>query len=422
MLAPLVVLAAVAWPAHHQAAQEAGGGSLVPYRYPLVGVSRTTSEIAFYEKRVKADPTDAADEAILARLYLHQARMTMDPAYFMLAEQMAQASMSHQPFNNDNAEMIVARVDEAKHDFRGALQICQKVAREKTQEDEVLVEGTCNLGLGKVAEAQAAVDRLVGMASNLSTWSMEALVREDRGVDPQEAWHKAFSLEEAGDMYGSAWSRTLYGRWYFRHGHYAEAEGLYREALRVFPQFPLTLQQLAELDTVTGHYDEAETCYAQAYAVAPQATYLTGKARVRQLRGDSTGAAQLQASAEAILRRDLKSSPLGHGRDLACLLLTRGGPGDVAEAVAIMTKDIQNRRDWLTLDACAWALQAAGRYAEAEKVEQEALAGGIHSAQLRWRLAELKKAQGQAGADDEAEALRDNPDFKRAHAAVPFML
>jgi hypothetical protein len=60
--------------------------------------------------------------------------------------------------------------------------------------------------------------------------------------------------------------------------------------------------------------------------------------------------------AETELRRNVEGNALGHRRDLAHLLLERGAPDDVEEAVALMKTEAAQRRDAETLNLLAWAL------------------------------------------------------------------
>ncbi len=431
VLLPFAVLAAVTWPmwgrrsgAPVDAAETAG---LAPYRYPVGRRPDPASDIAFYRKRLASDPTDAGTYATLARLYLREARLTNDPTWFMLAEQFAHQSLSHQPYLNDNAQMVIARVLEAKHDFRKALDLAADVLRIKsTQADAVMVQVTCYLGLGRVREAAQAADRLVHLQAGTATFTVQALVKETQGDDGGvlACLHQAFAREEPGDLYGSAWARVMFGRFFFRHGHVAVARGLYQEALRIMPDFPLALQYRGELETACGEYDQAVKDYSDAYDMVPLATSLSAIAWLRHLQGDEARRAEVAAKAEAMLRRDIRGSPLGHGRDLACLLLERHAGRDVEEARTILARDVKNRRDWLTLDAYAWSLQACGRPAEALAVEQQALACGIHSAQLVYRMSELEAAMGrpEAAARHRRAALEYDPGFVQTHARVPFML
>jgi Tfp pilus assembly protein PilF len=200
---------------------------------------------------------------------------------------------------------------------------------------------------------------------------------------------KAISLEEAGEPYGSAWARTLWGRFLARRGHFVEAQQRYEEALKVLPGYPLALVQLGELETRTGQYARAEAHYNQVLARTQGAAQvfdhlvLRGLANLSYLKGDRPGTKNLLDRAEARLRHDMNA--FGHRRELARLLLERGRPQDLGEVLSLMKVELTLRRDPETWDTQAWALMRAGRWSEAHQAMAAALKGGLRDASIFYR-------------------------------------
>jgi tetratricopeptide (TPR) repeat protein len=165
----------------------------------------------------------------------------------------------------------------------------------------------------------------------------------------------------------------------------------------------MTLVNLAQLKIRQGHYGEADRLYADVTAASEgnptvyDPLVLRGRARLKVLQGNRSGAESLWSQAETLLRQSFvgaNASSFGHRRDLARLLLERGRTEDVGEAVSLMQNEIKLRRDADTLDTYAWALSQAGQQQAAQKVIQAAIAQGIRSAGIFDRAGAIDRALG----------------------------
>ncbi|MHB2019491.1 MAG: tetratricopeptide repeat protein [Candidatus Xenobia bacterium] len=384
-------------------------------------ISNYQKEIADCQARIKRDPDDALNMNLLAGMYFHLAHVTNEPALYMLTEQTAQHSLDALPGDNPGAVAMLARVDEAKHYFRQALKLAESIEKSKERMAALGVEAVSYLGLGRANDARHVAQAMVKTQASSASYGYLALVDEIEGKDGdvEKDYANAFRLEQGGDGFGSGWLRCMYGRFMYRRGRIAAARGLYQEALRVFPQFPLALGLLGDLEVSQGELDAADLHYTQAYNQSPMPLYLMGKAKVARLRGNKAEAAMYTLKAEQWLRKDLATSPLGHGRELAMLLLDGGRPEDVPEAVAVMEKDVRNRRDWQTLSIYGQALEAAGRWPEADKVLQEALKPGLRDADTLYfaGCAAAKLGRTDDARRDFEAALSADPVFDHADDA-----
>ena len=185
---------------------------------------------------------------------------------------------------------------------------------------------------GRGYAAAAIADSLAEQYLSLGSLTLRALTHAAQGQDPQalEDFQRAIAAEEPTDTAGSAQTRVFLGRFYAQRGDYKTAQGLYREALEIVPDYPLVHLQMAELATIKGQYRTAKYHY-QAVG-GPIA--LHGLARLQALQGRPANEAW--DSAEQELRRTIAGNAFGHRRDLAHLLLERGDPADREEAVALM--------------------------------------------------------------------------------------
>lgn len=381
-----------------------------PYRYRFsqsldsaVGSAALEKEIAFYQARIARNPKDGLDLASLASAYLQMARLTGLSNWYLLAEQAAQRSLTNLPFDNHGATLALARIAEARHDFTEAIRLAEQVLQAQPGNEEALaLKVTANLAMGQVKEANQVADTLVNRTPTVGTLTLRALVKVAQGQDQaaMQDFQQALIVEEAGDASGSAWTRTLLGRFYAQRGNHTLAAQLYREALRILPYYPLALVNLAEQETRLGQYETAERHYAEVFAISQDSTaqvfdhvVLRGRAKLRDLQGDPSGAT-LQDQAETRLRQHLSLSEFGHRRELARLLLERGRSEDVEEAVSLMQAEVRNRRDAETFDTLAWTLSRSGRWREAQQAMHEALRWGIRDAGMFYRAGTIEQALG----------------------------
>lgn len=290
---------------------------------------------------------------------------------------------------------------------------------------------TSYLAIGKLPEAQEAIQRLVKQTPSLATYTLEALVHEAQGQDEQviHAFQQALAAEEPGEVASSAKTRTLLGRFYTQRGKTKLARQLFQEAHRIAPQNTLALVEQAKLETQQGNYQAAEDLYTQvsgssAIAHGLDHQVLQGQALLKLLQGERKVALSLWAKAEQNFRHhhhpsaehthdetghtqphehskasqsgeDHKSEQsFGHRRDLARLLLTRGQPADLSEALKLMQTEVQIRRDAETLETFAWALQLSQQEQAAQKVLQEAIALGTREARLFYRAGMVEQSLG----------------------------
>ena len=359
------------------------------------------TEIAFYEERLARNPEGALDRAGLAGAYLKEARVTGDLRWYLLAEQTARASLARLGVNNDGAVLALARVAEARHDFHEAM----RLARAAGPSDEALpILVTSSLASGDVPAAARTARVLLAADPSLRAYALRALVEiaQGRDAEAEADFRRAITLEEPEEAASSTWVRGLYGRFLYQHGRFDEARMLFTEALRILPQYPLALTDLAVLDLRQGRDDDAVDHLTRVVTVTRDApnvydhVVLRGVAQARELRGRRADADRFWRDAEARLRQDAASGAYGHRRELARLLLTRGRPADLPEALRLMRLELAVRTDPDTLDTTAWALCRAGRWEEAERAARAAMRWGVRDARYFYRAAAVAQGLGDA--------------------------
>ncbi len=390
-----------------------------PYRYPYrdslpksnTPTARIEQEIAHYQQAVRQNASSGLDEGALAIAYLQMARATGQEQWNLLADQAAQQSLTKLPVNNSTALAVLARVAEAQHDFDTTLKLAGQIPDPK---EAIALQVTTNLALGKLPAANEAAQKLVDLALSPSAFTLLALVEVAQGNDAAglENFRYALTVEDPGELSASAHTRTLLGRFYYERGQLGLAHDLYREALRILPGYHAARLNLAQLEIRQGHYRAAERHYAQIPATSNGAVtiynplVLRGRAKIKALQGDRPAAKAHWSEAETLIRQSFAGPDgftQGHRRDLASLLLERGNPNDVAEAVTLMQTEVTRRRDAKTLEVYAWALSAQAKWQPAQAIGKEAIALGTRDAILFHRAAAIETALGNTA---QAETYR----------------
>ena len=357
-----------------------------PYPYRIPKAASPDAEIAFVERRVKANPDGALDLAALAGLYLKKSK-TCGGAWTEKAAEAARLSLEKMPFSNTGAKLVLATIAQSRHHFAECRRLCEEVLAESPRnEDAVALLITTHVAIGSVEEAQPLADRLVDALPTTASWSLHGLVMAARGRD-REAVHdftRAIEAEEFGQQELSAQVRAWLGRHHFRRGRFRDARECLEAALAIDAANPIALGALGELDAREGRVDEAERCFSAAFHLSKAPVWIAKKAA---LKGGAEGD-ELYALAEKMMREE----PFGHATQLARLLLDRGRN---AEALEVILAESKRRRDAETLDVLALALLRANRAAEARDVMREAL-GRFAEPSLYGRAAEVERALGAA--------------------------
>ncbi len=385
---------------------------VAPYRLPLMA-SGTRQEVEHFKARVDHNPEGFLDRAALAEAYLARARETRDPAMYLLAEENARLSLKSMPHLNPGAELVLAQLDVARHDFRGALErIARILGEDPAHIPARALKVTALLALGQVPAASQLADELARQQPGLASSVLRAQTLVARGRDEEaarELW-KGIDREQAGELASSLQARVMLARLYARHGKLRLAERVLTSALTI-ARDPAALAELGRLDLARGHFSAAHERFTESYAVGRDPSALQGLARAFEGLKLEREAAEARQRVEDAYRRELEGQQtMGHRRALAGLLLERGEAG---EAVELMQAELAVRRDFETLMMAARALRLAGRPKQGWPLVEEAFAPGYRDAPA-WReraaLAEaLKRAEEAERYRQEATRLNPVP-------------
>lgn len=399
VLVGAVVVAALALRRARGVADDARGelapqAAAVRYRYAIGQAADATAgdEIAALEARVAAQPSPF-DDAALADLYFRRGQRGGDPQDHQLAEARARRSVAVLASPNP-AVLTLARLADARHEFRAAIELARRHTGRSSAAQ--LVIATAELALGELSAAADAAHAALAIKPDTAGYLTRALVMQAQGRDAEAAhdFAAAARLEEPGDVAGSARLRALWGRFLIRRGELAGAARVLDEALRIAPGAALATALQGELALRTGRAREAAERFEQAFIASRQVRYLIDQARAEELAGDAATAGALRDQVERIVRGELGEGGTGHRLDLAEVLIDRGRPSQLAEAVALARDEVARRGSFEARFQLARALFRSGASDEAERQVQAALATGAREAQLHELAARLAARRG----------------------------
>ncbi len=153
------------------------------YRYPFIKLStqdalqQVQAELAFLQARAAERPNDGLVRADLAQSYFKMGKATGETHWYLQAEQTARRSLSLLPFDNEGATLVLARVAEAKHDFKTAIQLANEILSQKPNHPDALgLLVTSSLAQGNLEDAAEKAAQLVKQIPTLPSLMLQALV------------------------------------------------------------------------------------------------------------------------------------------------------------------------------------------------------------------------------------------------------
>ena len=391
--------------------------AIVHYRYPIAPVrvapiDDLNETIAILERRIAEPVPSPMEMADLADLYLKRAQIAADPADYTRSETIARRSLSIMR-SPSSAPLTLAKLASAHHEFRAAISLAREFLTHSKSPGALGVLASAHLALGELDRASEAAEWAVGVKPDSAGYLMRALVFQAQGRDAEAAFDFAHAaeVEVAGDPEDAARLRTLWARFLLRRGEWSGAEALLTEAVRIAPEYPLAVAHQGELALRTGHAKQAKALFERAFVASRQVRYLIDEARAQELAGDVAGATSTRTQVERLVRTELRDNGLGHRLDLVEILVDRGAPADLQEAIDLAAAEVLARPSAETRFQQARALAAGGNRREALDAVRAALATGAREARLYELAARLERANGNVQRADlyAGEAARLDP-------------
>ena len=365
-------------------------------RTELTETARRDADIAFFARRVAADPIGAADRARLAALYLQRGRETGDFGDYRRAEQLARRSLALRVAHNGNTYGLLTAALLAQHRFLEALAAARAlVALEPHVPRHQAVLAEIELELGRYREARALFDSLwparndLAVAPRVARWA-ELTGRTElarRLLDRALADARGRADLPAEQL---AWFHLRVGDLALRHGRLEDAAWALRAGLAARPGDYRLLAALARLEAARGRWRRAIAYGEDAIAAVPDPATFGLISDAYQALGDSITAAQYAHAMEVAVA----GQPGQWHRAWSLFLLDH--ERRVPEVLARVRAELATRTDVYGYDLLAWALHRAHRDGEARAAMTRALALGTEDPQLRAHAAAIAQGLDEA--------------------------
>jgi tetratricopeptide (TPR) repeat protein len=361
------------------------------------GASPSPAElrIAGAQKVLQKQPNRYQAYNDLALAFVRRAREAGDSSYYGEAQAAIASSLQIEP-NNFEAEQAQVDLLLAEHKYRPALE--QALALNHRMPDAVLVWGymaQAEAALGDYPQAEEAAQWMMNLRpGNLPAYLTGAELRQDWGdIDGAEEYlSKALQQTPPFETEETAWILTRMARLLRESGRPDTAEALVQKALKTFPDYYISLEELAELRMDQHTYPEAVDLLEKRNRIFPSPSSLLLAARAYEGAGRPADAAKMYTEFE---REGCAQIALSDDAGFELIAYYAGRGRQPQEALRLARVQMESRHDVWALDAYGWALYANGQYAEAHLQIEKALEIGTRDAVLYYHAGAIEAAFGK---------------------------
>jgi tetratricopeptide (TPR) repeat protein len=338
----------------------------------------------------------------LAMAYARRARETSDVAFYQKGEETVAKALAISP-DDFEAQKVRVWLLLGRHEFQKALDAATPL--NKRVPDDVTVYGyiaDANTELGNYPAAVNAIQWMLRIKpGNIAGLTRAAYQRELHGdiTGAMELMQMAYDATSYQEFEDRAWLLTQMSHLELLDGDLKRAEMFAGGALGLFPSYHYALAALAQVRLAQNRNDDAVALLEQRYKVAPHAENLFSLAEALKRAGRENEAKHAFAEFET---QSLKESNIGDNSNHELMAYYVDDAAQPTKALAIAEKELQRRRDILTIDCYAWALAASGDYAKANAEMQKVLAVGTKDPKIREHARVIEEHAQQAKLDQQA--------------------
>lgn len=320
---------------------------------------------------VKQNPDDSKSRLRLAALYIQEARVTGNYAYYDVAAMKYINDVLRTEPENFNALVFKSLIYMSQHHFAEGLDVARRAQQINPYNGYVyglLVDG--NVEMGNYDSAVVYADKMVGVRPDLTSYSRVSYLREIYGDydGAIKAMQLAVEAGAPGDEH-TEWTRYQLANLYQKTGNFKKADTLYQMSLSMRPNYAYALAGLAQIAVASKDYTKAISLYQKADSVVDDISIKEELVEAYQQSGQQDKATalskqvidELNANSQAAVAND----NLGHyaDRELAYAYL-KVKDNDKALDHAVM--EYNRRPNNIDVnETVAWVYYCKGEYAKA---------------------------------------------------------
>ncbi|MEP6297058.1 MAG: tetratricopeptide repeat protein, partial [Ilumatobacter sp.] len=253
------------------------------------------------QTRLEAIPEDHVSWSTLGIAYVQQAKVTADPSLYARAEGALDESLEVEPDDNFLAYAGLSSLASARHDF---------VAGKDYAEQGLEINGfspilfgalsDAEVQLGNYDAAEAAIDQMILLSPDTSSYSRSSYLAELRGDIPTATSQMQAALDGAATPTDRAFALTILGDLAFNAGNAGDALTLYNRAQEEAPQDTASLAGKARAEAALGQTRTALDHYAELVERSPEPSFLISYGELLESLGMTEEAEQQYAIGETV--------------------------------------------------------------------------------------------------------------------------
>jgi tetratricopeptide (TPR) repeat protein len=296
------------------------------------------------------------------------------------------------------------------HRFDEALKLGKNLQQSSPNDSFVYgILTDANVELGNYTEAVEAVQKMVDLKPNMSSYARVGYVRSLHGdsVGAIEAMKFAAKTADPNDKESQAWCLVHLGDEFFKSGKFTEAEKVYDEALKIFPNYAAAMVGKGRVRMANNDSETAIKLLSDAQNRQPLVETIITLGDIYSKLKQTDKAKQQYDLAETI------EAKFDNADQRRLALLWTDNDQKLDDALAIAEREHANRKDIFTADIFAWCLYKKGRLTEAKVAIDEAMRLNNKDARFFYHAGMIEKDLGNT---KEAKrllnlALQTNPMF-----------
>jgi tetratricopeptide (TPR) repeat protein len=342
-------------------------------------ITRVDAEIARLQRAVRKEKEPQAYIEQLGWRFVEKARLSYDPGYYKIAEQCADCIEAQKP-RSVEAMLLRGHVLHSLHRFKEAEEIARELVSKRGLAFDYGLLGDVLMEQGNLQEAVAAYQKMMDLKPGPQAYTRAAHMRWLKGdLDgARELMGMAAQAAGQGDPESAAWAYTRLSLYELQSGSRKKAIEACNAALTLQRDYAPALLACGRVMVADGRESAALSLFQRAAKLNPQPEYQWMLADALRSAKRETEAIEVESQLRA---RGEAEDP----RTYSLFLATRGEQVEIA--VRLAEAEHRTRSDVFTIDAVAWALAASGRFDEAHRIMQRALAEGTRDARLFFHAA-----------------------------------